>query len=72
MCVEEQNILGTDKEIAKFLDLLPDDEVKSEVKNLFQKYTKSVDRWDAFTKYYDSQIHSVSRSFCLPTLILER
>ncbi|XP_043280996.1 DNA primase small subunit [Venturia canescens] len=58
MCIEEQDILGTDEAVAKFLELLPDEEVKSEVKNLFDKYSKSVDRWDAFTKYYTNQMQS--------------
>ncbi|CAG5101994.1 Similar to DNApol-alpha50: DNA primase small subunit (Drosophila melanogaster) [Cotesia congregata] len=39
MCVEEQNMLGTEKNINKFLILLPDDDTRKEVKSLFERYT---------------------------------
>ncbi|CAD6219165.1 GSCOCG00004837001-RA-CDS [Cotesia congregata] len=53
MCVEEQNMLGTEKNINKFLILLPDDDTRKEVKSLFERYTTSLDRWDAFLSYYE-------------------
>ena len=58
MCVEEQNMLGTEIGINKFLGILPDDEVRNEVKNIFEKSSKSVDRWESFVNYFDVQIQS--------------
>ncbi|XP_008559230.1 DNA primase small subunit [Microplitis demolitor] len=53
MCVEEQNMLGSEKNVNKFLDTLPDEETKKEVKNLFDRYTTSLDRWNAFLQYFE-------------------
>ncbi|XP_046410494.1 DNA primase small subunit [Neodiprion pinetum] len=52
MCVEEQNMLGTEEGVAKFLPLILDDSLRSQVKDLFKKHTSSVERWEAFTACY--------------------
>lgn len=64
MCVEEQNMLGTEKNINKFLTLLPDDDTRKEVKSLFDRYTTSLDRWNAFLSYYE-QTKGVSYKYPL-------
>ncbi|KAK0080689.1 hypothetical protein PV325_013506 [Microctonus aethiopoides] len=55
-CVEEQNMLGSEDSIAKFMKLLPDEETRIEMRNLFEKYTTSVERWNAFVDYVHDQL----------------
>ena len=60
MCVEEQNMLGTKEGVTKFLEIIhTDEEVRTEVKTLFDKHTTSKARWEAFNKYYTQQFQSV-------------
>ncbi|XP_012258852.2 DNA primase small subunit [Athalia rosae] len=61
MCVEEQDMLGTEKAIAKFLPLILDDGMRTHVKTLFKSYQTSVERWAAFKSYYESEQHSGKR-----------
>lgn len=53
-------MLGTEEGIDKFLTLLPDDEVRAEVKNLFDKSSTSLARWETFVDYHSSQLQSVN------------
>ncbi|XP_017760543.1 PREDICTED: DNA primase small subunit [Eufriesea mexicana] len=50
-CIEEQNILGTESGIEKFLQILPDEEDRKELKTLFGQCNSSKDRWNLFVKY---------------------
>ncbi|XP_060828431.1 DNA primase small subunit [Bombus pascuorum] len=50
-CIEEQNILGTDEGMEKFLQIISDDEDKQELKAHFGQCSSSKDRWDSFVKY---------------------
>ncbi|XP_015119669.1 DNA primase small subunit [Diachasma alloeum] len=58
MCVEEQDMLGSVERVQKFLGILPDDSVKADVKELFDKYEKGVDRWEVFENYVKEQVQS--------------
>ncbi|CAK9801352.1 DNA primase small subunit [Anthophora plagiata] len=53
--VEEQNILGTDEGIEKFLQLLCDEEDRQELKAQFNQSNSSKDRWNTFVKYVRSK-----------------
>lgn len=55
MCIREQNMLGTEDGIEKFLPILPNDEDRQEVKVLFSKENTSEARWNAFTQYIESK-----------------
>lgn len=61
MCVEEQDMLGNEKAIDKFLAYMPDDESRNAVKDLFLHESNSVNRWKAFLNYYRTQRESVSK-----------
>lgn len=51
MCIEEQNILGTDAGMENFLPILPDEEDRLELKGIFGQCTSSLARWNAFVKF---------------------
>ncbi|XP_066588445.1 DNA primase small subunit [Prorops nasuta] len=55
MCIEEQNILGTDEGVDKFLGILPDEEDRQELKALFDKASSSTVRWNTFVKFLKTQ-----------------
>ncbi|XP_076680205.1 DNA primase small subunit isoform X2 [Andrena cerasifolii] len=55
LCVEEQNILGTDEGIEKFVNVLSDEEDRRELKALFGQCKFSKDRWSVFVKYIKSK-----------------
>ena len=55
LCVEEQNILGTDEGIEKFVHILSDEEDRRELKALFGQCKSSEDRWSVFVKYVKSK-----------------
>lgn len=50
-CIEEQNILGTEEGMEKFLQIISDDEDRQELKAFFGQCSSSKDRWDSFVKY---------------------
>ncbi|XP_053998199.1 DNA primase small subunit [Hylaeus anthracinus] len=50
-CIEEQNILGTDEGVAKFLEILPDDEDRQELLTQFNQCKSTIDKWNQFVKY---------------------
>lgn len=54
-CIEEQNVLGTDDGVEKFLQIFNDDEIKQELKLLFGQYNSSKDRWNVFVKHIRSK-----------------
>lgn len=54
-CIEEQNVLGTDDGVEKFLQIFNDDEIKQELKSLFGQYNSSKDRWNVFVKHIRSK-----------------
>lgn len=55
MCVEEQNILGTDAGMEKFLHLIPFEEDRLEMKAMFGQSNSSVARWNTFVKYVNNK-----------------
>lgn len=55
ICVKEQNMLGTEEGIEKFLVILPNDEDRQAVKALFNKESTSEARWKAFVQYVESK-----------------
>jgi len=55
ICVKEQNMLGTEEGIEKFLPILPNDEDRQEIKVLFGKESTSETRWNAFIQYIESK-----------------
>lgn len=50
MCIIEQDILGSDENAKKFLNMLKDKSLISEVSTIWEKQslTSSLDRWNAF------------------------
>ncbi|XP_076624312.1 DNA primase small subunit [Colletes latitarsis] len=54
-CVEEQDILGTDERVEKFLQILSEEEDRHELKALFNQCNSSKDRWHQFVKYVKSK-----------------
>lgn len=67
MCVKEQNILGTEEAIEKFLPILPNDEDRQEMKTLFSKENTSEARWNVFVQYIESKRTGVRLS-CVTSL----
>lgn len=60
MCVVEQNMLGTEENVTKFLEIIhTEEEVRAEVKTLLNKYSTSKEKWEAFNQYYTHQLQSV-------------
>lgn len=59
MCVDEQNMLGTEDGETKFLGILGEDDMRNEVKTVFSKHSSSVKKWEAFVNYFKDQIQSV-------------
>lgn len=55
MCIKEQNILGTEEGIEKFLPILPNEEDRQEMKALFNRESTSEARWQAFVQYIESK-----------------
>lgn len=51
MCIEEQDILGTNERIEKFLAILPEEEDQIELKNLFDQCSSSTARWKLFCEF---------------------
>lgn len=60
MCMEEQNMLGTEERVTKFLGILSEEDLRNEVKAIFDKHSTSVKRWEAFVNNFREQIQSVS------------
>jgi hypothetical protein len=67
MCVEEQDMLGTEDNITKFLGIIADDEMKLEVRNILNKHLTSGKKWEAFVNFFKDQIHLV----CMILILLE-
>lgn len=55
MCVNEQNMLGTEEGIQKFLSTLANEEDRREIKTLFDKESTSEARWNVFVTYIESK-----------------
>lgn len=55
MCIKEQNMLGTEEGIEKFLPILPNEEDRQEMKALFNRESTSEARWQAFVQYIESK-----------------
>ncbi|XP_034943753.1 DNA primase small subunit-like isoform X2 [Chelonus insularis] len=72
MCVVEQDLLGNTNRIEKFVNLLPSSEVKQEVEKLFQAHTTSLDRWNAFVDYYQTQIESGNKVWLENSYFMEK
>ncbi|XP_015436480.1 PREDICTED: DNA primase small subunit [Dufourea novaeangliae] len=54
-CIEEQNILGTEEGMEKFLQIVSDEEDRQELKGLFGQCKSSKERWNVFVKYIKSK-----------------
>lgn len=48
MMVEDQDILGNEEAVKKFLLMIPDEQLKSKLENAMLKYHNSVSRWRVF------------------------
>ncbi|KAK2575139.1 hypothetical protein KPH14_008856 [Odynerus spinipes] len=55
MCVEEQDMLGTNERMEKFLEVIPEDEDRVELKNLFGQCPSSKTRWNAFCDFVNNK-----------------
>ncbi|OXU26399.1 hypothetical protein TSAR_009767 [Trichomalopsis sarcophagae] len=63
MCMEEQNMLGTEERITKFLGILAEEDLRNEVKAIFDKHSTSVKKWEAFVNHYREQTQSGSKKW---------
>lgn len=71
MCIKEQNILGTEEGIEKFLPILPNEEDRQEMKVLFNKESTSEARWHVFVHYIESKRTEVQlNNFFFTTLLI--
>lgn len=59
LCIVDQNLLGTEEGINYFLALLPDNETKRDVKQLFNDCVSSIDKWNTFVEYHKHMINFV-------------
>ncbi|XP_031788362.1 DNA primase small subunit isoform X2 [Nasonia vitripennis] len=55
--LREQNMLGTQEGIDKFLGII-DEALRTDVQHLLDKYQTSASRWQAFVEYFRNQIES--------------
>lgn len=55
MCIKEQNVLGTEEGIEKFLPMLPNEEDRQDVRTLFNQENSSEARWKAVVEYIESK-----------------
>ncbi|XP_014234485.1 DNA primase small subunit-like [Trichogramma pretiosum] len=63
MCVIEQNILGTNEMVSKFLEILNNLSMRTEVHSIFKKYTTSLERWLAFVECFRTKINNGSEEW---------
>ncbi|KAJ8665019.1 hypothetical protein QAD02_006681 [Eretmocerus hayati] len=71
MCVIQQNMLGTESNILKFLGILNTEEMRQEVKELMDQFSTSLERWEAFVCFFRSQIQSGIEIWCETPFLLE-
>lgn len=71
MCIKEQNMLGTEERIEKFLLILPNDEDRQEIKTLFNKESNSEARWNLFVQYVESKRTGGDRKWYLYRHLIE-
>lgn len=50
LCLEDQDILGTKERCAKVLQLIPNEELRSEIEKEFESHSTSVKRWNAMNE----------------------
>lgn len=60
MCVEEQGMLDTEERENKFLGIILEEDLRKEVKTLFDQHSTGVKKWEAFVQFFRDQIQSVS------------
>lgn len=60
MCVEEQDMLGTEEGVTKFLGVITEEDLRVEVKTILDKHSTSVKKWEAFVGFFKDQLQSVS------------
>ncbi|KAK0175340.1 hypothetical protein PV327_009094 [Microctonus hyperodae] len=61
LIVIEQDMLGNKQRMDKFLDSIPTKETRNEVGLLLEKYTSSLDRWQAFLIYIKTEMESMNK-----------
>lgn len=61
----DQDILGTDQQVADFVKLIPEAEAREEFKKEMLTENNSQGRWDAFVRHWNSLRSSVSLLFNL-------
>lgn len=71
MIVKEQDMLGTDESLKKFLAIL-DESIRQNVETVLLKHKTSEDRWNAFTNYYNSTLkQNVARRHLIEEIKLQ-
>uniref|UniRef100_A0A1B6BYA8 DNA primase n=1 Tax=Clastoptera arizonana TaxID=38151 RepID=A0A1B6BYA8_9HEMI len=53
VCIEDQNILGSNESVEKFLKLITDDSLRNEIEKGFSNHSSSKDRWGVFMKCFE-------------------
>ncbi|XP_014213728.1 DNA primase small subunit-like [Copidosoma floridanum] len=71
MCVENQDMLGTEERVLKFLGIIADDEMRAEVQDLFDEHCTSLTKWNAFIKFFKKQIESENEKWCKTPYLIE-
>lgn len=59
ICVEEQSMLGTEEKVLKFLGIIAEEEMRTEVKHILDQYPTSFTKWNAFIEFFRNKIQSV-------------
>ncbi|XP_014216064.1 DNA primase small subunit [Copidosoma floridanum] len=71
MCVKEQNMLGTEDRVTKFLGIITEDDMRAEAKAELDKHTTSVKKWDAFVSFFKDQLQSGSKKWRRTPFLIE-
>ena len=69
MMIDEQDILGDEKAVEKFLCLVPDDMLRSKLKAEMLNVNTSADRWKVFEAMLNMKTKKVINHFQIITLV---
>ncbi|XP_058797555.1 DNA primase small subunit [Phymastichus coffea] len=71
MCVEEQGMLDTEERENKFLGIILEEDMRKEVKEIFDQHLTGVKKWNAFVDFFKNQIQSGSKKWRRTPFLIE-